>query len=66
MSEMNGRVCVVTGASGGIGGAAARELARRGATVALVVRSRERGQAVADAIQRDTGRRDVRLVLADL
>jgi NAD(P)-dependent dehydrogenase (short-subunit alcohol dehydrogenase family) len=66
MGEMTGRVCVVTGASGGIGGATARELARRGATVALVVRSRERGQAVADAIERDTGRRDVRLVLADL
>ncbi|HEX9940253.1 MAG TPA: SDR family oxidoreductase [Longimicrobium sp.] len=66
MGEMTGRVCVVTGASGGIGGATARALARRGATVALVVRSRERGQAVADAIERDTGRRDVRLVLADL
>ena len=66
MGEMTGRVCVVTGASGGIGGVTARELARRGATAALVVRSRERGQAVADAIERDTGRRDVRLVLADL
>jgi len=63
--EMTGRVCVVTGASGGIGGAAARELARRGATMVLVVRSRERGQAVADAIARD-GVGAARLVLADL
>jgi len=66
MGEMDGRVCVVTGASGGMGRAAAVELARRGATVALVVRSRERGQAVADEIARATGRRDARLVLADL
>jgi len=66
MGEMDGRVCVVTGASGGMGRAAAVELARRGATVALVVRSRERGQAVIDEIARKTGRRDARLVLADL
>ncbi|HEX8832218.1 MAG TPA: SDR family NAD(P)-dependent oxidoreductase, partial [Longimicrobium sp.] len=66
MGEMTGRVCVVTGASGGIGQATAVELARRGATVVLVARSRERGQAVASQIERDTGRRDTRLVLADL
>jgi retinol dehydrogenase-12/retinol dehydrogenase-13 len=66
MGAMDGRVCVVTGASGGMGRAAARELARRGATVALVVRSRERGEAVAGEIARDTGRRDARVVLADL
>ncbi|HET7231603.1 MAG TPA: SDR family oxidoreductase [Longimicrobium sp.] len=66
MGEMTGRVCVVTGASGGIGQATAVELARRGATMVLVARSRERGQAVASQIERDTGRRDTRLVLADL
>jgi NAD(P)-dependent dehydrogenase (short-subunit alcohol dehydrogenase family) len=49
---MSGRVCVVTGASGGIGKAAATELARRGATVALVLRSPERGAAARDEIVR--------------
>jgi len=63
---MAGRVCVVTGASGGIGKATAAGLARRGATVALVVRSRERGEAARDEIARATGSRDLHLVLADL
>jgi len=64
--EIAGRVCVVTGASGGIGKATAAGLARRGATVALVVRSRERGEAARDEIARATGSRDLHLVLADL
>jgi NAD(P)-dependent dehydrogenase (short-subunit alcohol dehydrogenase family) len=63
---MAGRVCVVTGASGGIGKAAVAGLARRGATVALVVRSPERGAAARDEIARATGSRDLHLVLADL
>ncbi len=50
---MTGPVCVITGASSGIGKAAAIELARRGATVVLVARNLERGEAaraeVADA-----------------
>lgn len=66
MGEMSGRVCVVTGASGGIGRAAATELARRGATVALVVRSRERGEAARAEIERVAGGANVRLVMADL
>ncbi|HSU15467.1 SDR family oxidoreductase [Longimicrobium sp.] len=63
---MTGRVCVVTGASGGIGKAAATELARRGATVALVVRSPERGEAARAEIERATGNGAARVVLADL
>jgi NAD(P)-dependent dehydrogenase (short-subunit alcohol dehydrogenase family) len=64
---MDGRVCVVTGATGGIGGATAEALARMGATVALVARSPERG---AEQLQRvaaaagEAGRG--RLYIADL
>lgn len=63
---MAGRVCVVTGASGGIGKAICAGLARRGARVALVVRSRARGEAARDEIARQTGSRDLHVVLADL
>ena len=42
---MTGQVCVVTGASSGIGKAASLALVRLGATVVLVCRNLDRGQA---------------------
>ncbi|HMQ32209.1 MAG TPA: SDR family oxidoreductase [Chloroflexaceae bacterium] len=62
---MVGKICVVTGATSGIGLVTARELARMGATVVLVARSRERGEAAREAIAAQTGSRGVELVLAD-
>lgn len=43
---MNGKVCVVTGASSGIGKATSLALARLGADLVLVCRDRSRGEAV--------------------
>jgi NAD(P)-dependent dehydrogenase (short-subunit alcohol dehydrogenase family) len=43
-------VAIVTGASGGIGGATARELARQGARIVLAARRQDELQGVADAI----------------
>jgi NAD(P)-dependent dehydrogenase (short-subunit alcohol dehydrogenase family) len=66
VAEMTGRVCVVTGASAGIGKATAAGLARLGATVVLLVRSRERGEGARVEILRGAPGADVQLVLADL
>ena len=50
MRPMNGKVCVVTGATSGIGKAAAAALARQGAQVVLVGRDRGRAEAAATEI----------------
>jgi short-subunit dehydrogenase len=50
-----GKVVLITGASSGIGAAAARLLARHGAVVALVARGAEQLQEVADEIAADGG-----------
>jgi NAD(P)-dependent dehydrogenase (short-subunit alcohol dehydrogenase family) len=63
---MNKKICVVTGASSGIGKATALELARRGATVVLICRDRKRGEDVAREIQTRAGRGAIDLMIADL
>jgi NAD(P)-dependent dehydrogenase (short-subunit alcohol dehydrogenase family) len=49
-AELSGKVIVVTGASSGLGRAAAIVLSTRGATVAVVGRNAERTRAVADQV----------------
>ena len=63
---MRGRVCLVTGATLGIGRATAVGLARQGARVGIVGRSRERGEAVRAEIAREAGASAVELFLGDL
>lgn len=64
--DMAGRVCLVTGATNGIGRAAAFALGRRGASLVLVARSRQRGERTVAALREATGAGDVTLLLADL
>jgi NAD(P)-dependent dehydrogenase (short-subunit alcohol dehydrogenase family) len=63
---MRGKICLITGASSGIGQAAAAGLARLGATVVLVCRDRERGETARSEIMRLTGNESVELLVADL
>jgi NAD(P)-dependent dehydrogenase (short-subunit alcohol dehydrogenase family) len=63
---MRGSVCVVTGASSGIGRATAVGLARLGATLALVCRDEARGEAIRRDAAAIVGEEAVSLFLADL
>jgi len=63
---MHGRVCIVTGASSGIGLETARGLAAQGATLVAVCRSPERGGAALAEIRKSSGNGDLHLALADL
>ncbi len=65
-SSMQGKVCLVTGSSSGIGKVTARELARMGATVVMVCRNRAKGEAVQAEIQEASGNAQVNLIIADL
>jgi NADP-dependent 3-hydroxy acid dehydrogenase YdfG len=53
---LQSKVCVVTGASSGIGEATARRLAGAGAAVALVARRGDRLEALAKEIEKDGGK----------
>ena len=54
ISDQQGRVAIVTGASSGIGEETARVLALKGATVILAVRNLDKGRRVASRIRKDT------------
>lgn len=59
-------VCLITGATEGIGRATAVELARQGFTVVLAARDAARLDAVKSAIAAETGNRDIDTIAADL
>ena len=63
---MEGKLCVVTGATDGIGRVTARALAERGAEVILVGRNAAKGAEVCQAIHRSSRNDRVRFEQADL
>jgi retinol dehydrogenase 12 len=63
---MKGKVCLVTGATSGIGEVAARELARMGAAVVVVGRSSQKCEATLARICQETGSKAVTSLLANL
>ena len=65
-ARMQGRVCLVTGDTSGIGLVTARALAAMGATLIVVGRDEAKTRTVVDQIKQQTGNPDVDLLLADL
>jgi NAD(P)-dependent dehydrogenase (short-subunit alcohol dehydrogenase family) len=63
-ATLAGRVAIVTGATGVLGGAVARELAETGAAVGLLARSPERAETFAAQLRHDGG--DVHALVADV
>jgi NAD(P)-dependent dehydrogenase (short-subunit alcohol dehydrogenase family) len=65
-SQLDGKISLVTGATGGLGRVVATELARRGSRVVIVVRDRRAGDALRDDIAARVGNDRVEVLTADL
>jgi NAD(P)-dependent dehydrogenase (short-subunit alcohol dehydrogenase family) len=66
LERMDGKTVLVTGATSGLGLAAAEGFARLGASVRLLARSEQRGERARGEIVGRTGNADVRLWLCDV
>ncbi len=66
MNNLNSKVCLITGANSGLGKETAIGLAKLGATVVIVCRSRERGETARRDIMASSGSTAVDLMVADL
>jgi dehydrogenase/reductase SDR family protein 12 len=64
--DMTGQVCLVTGATSGLGLVTAEGLARLGAAVYMLARNEGKGKWVREGIIRRTGNENVHLEIADL
>lgn len=66
MSDLRSKTILITGATDGIGRAAANEFARRGARLVLVGRSKEKTESVVTQIVSETRNQQVSYLLCDL
>eukprot|EP00553_Chaetoceros_curvisetus_P000808 CAMPEP_0204626420 /NCGR_PEP_ID=MMETSP0717-20131115/12139_1 /ASSEMBLY_ACC=CAM_ASM_000666 /TAXON_ID=230516 /ORGANISM="Chaetoceros curvisetus" /LENGTH=342 /DNA_ID=CAMNT_0051642365 /DNA_START=96 /DNA_END=1124 /DNA_ORIENTATION=- len=64
--DLGGQVVVVTGANSGLGKEVATYAAAKGANVYMICRSKVRGEAARDEIQKATANENVNVVLADV
>ena len=65
-ADMNGKICLVTGATNGIGKATAQALAQMGASVVIVGRNGAKTAQLVEEIRTTSGNQNVDSLLADL
>ena len=65
-TDLSDKTCMVTGATSGIGKAAATGIAARGTSLVLVARNKEKAQSVAAEITGETGNKRIDILIADL
>lgn len=63
---MDQKICVITGATDGIGRVAARELGKQGWVLALVSRNAQKGERVARELRQECGNEEIFFKQADL
>jgi NAD(P)-dependent dehydrogenase (short-subunit alcohol dehydrogenase family) len=64
--DMTGKICLITGGNSGIGKAAALGLAKLNATVVIVSRDKDKGEATLIELKAKSGNRNVDAMTADL
>jgi len=64
--DMTGKVVMITGSNSGLGFEAARELAKKKATVVMVCRSKDKGEKARSEIVTATGNENVKVLVADM
>lgn len=63
---MKNRICFITGANSGIGKITARELAKQGMSILMLVRNKEKGEQARNEIIKATGNHAIELYTCDL
>ena len=63
---MKDKICLITGATAGIGRAAALQLSQLGANLVLVARNPRKAESTVQQIRQQTGNQELEILLADL
>jgi len=63
--DLSGRICLITGATSGIGQATAEEMAKTGVTLVVHGRDPEKAEPLCERLRSDSGNQDVHFLTAD-